>query len=549
MKTPNLPRSLAYPIWWDYNNKRAMLICRISDRKQLDGVSLDAQEYNLREYAKRVGLQVVAVRSFQESAKDSSARDAFHAAVREAKKSNIRHVVFYVHDRIARNFTDVEELEKQIRAGQFVLHIATGDKVLHRKSPAGDFFIFDIQMAQAKNENRERGQKSSDGMLQRCRNGWYPSRPPSFYWQEPARDQNGRMKKRGSTVAGPTPEGLRLVRREMELHQKGFSLGRIRNTCLSEGLVPPDLVPKYRTSAIDKHLKNEFYAALRSPHDGLKSQFLWKGELYEGRHEPIFTADEWELLQQSFGKKSRYRKLKHKGRFAEGELTLSCADPSCGCKITFAPKTKGTGQQAREYRYYRCADGKRAHSDKGEKQVNVAEEVILDGLGAALSQITITEDVATAIAHALNANHADAKAARRRDADIYRAQLVALDAKENALVEALTSHQLDADVYRRQQLRLRQERAELQAKQRANDEAFDDAYLFTAQRVLELAKTAKNTWNQRSADEKRNLLSKVVCNPRLDGRTVRYDFTKPFATLAQMSESGVWRPQGDSKPH
>lgn len=42
-----------------------------------------------------------------------------------------------------------------------------------------------------------------DGMTQRCRNGWYPSRPPTFYSQQPAVDEHARMKRRGSTVVGP----------------------------------------------------------------------------------------------------------------------------------------------------------------------------------------------------------------------------------------------------------------------------------------------------------------------------------------------------------
>ena len=45
------------PAWWDDTNDRAMLICRISDRKQMDGVSLDAQKHNLTEYAERAGIQ------------------------------------------------------------------------------------------------------------------------------------------------------------------------------------------------------------------------------------------------------------------------------------------------------------------------------------------------------------------------------------------------------------------------------------------------------------------------------------------------------------
>jgi hypothetical protein len=47
------------------------------------------------------------------------------------------------------------------------------------------------------------------------------------------------------------------------------------------------------------------------------------------------------------------------------------------------------------------------------------------------------------------------------------------------------------------------------------------ASLVTAQRVLELAKNAKSLWEGRQPSERRDLLARLVCNPRLDGRTVR----------------------------
>ena len=62
------------PGWWDETNNRAMLICRISDKKQLQGVSLDAQKHELTEYSERVSLRVAAVEAFQESAKKSQLR-------------------------------------------------------------------------------------------------------------------------------------------------------------------------------------------------------------------------------------------------------------------------------------------------------------------------------------------------------------------------------------------------------------------------------------------------------------------------------------------
>lgn len=86
-------------------------------------------------------------------------------------------------------------------------------------------------------------------MVQRCLNGWYPSRPPSFYIQQPVIDENGRMKRRGSTIVGPTEEGRLLVRREMELHLEGCSLDKIRETTLAERLVPLKQIPTYTISS------------------------------------------------------------------------------------------------------------------------------------------------------------------------------------------------------------------------------------------------------------------------------------------------------------
>ena len=293
------PRTENRPEWWDAQNDRAMLICRVSDPGQTDGVSLPMQQHRQQQYAQSVGLRVVATHSFQESAKKSEQRERFHAAISEARREKIKHLVFYVWDRIARNFTDAEILEELIRDGDVVLHIASGGNVLHADTDDAAFFLFDICIAQAKQENRGRRRKTIDGMEQRCRNGWYPSRPPWFYEQVPMLDENGRPKKRGSTIVGPTAEGRRLVRREMDLHLAGHSLDRIRSICLAENLVPAKLVPTYHRTSVEKHLKQDFYAAIPSPHDDFRSQFTWRGVSYEAKHEPIFTADEWAKLQQA----------------------------------------------------------------------------------------------------------------------------------------------------------------------------------------------------------------------------------------------------------
>ncbi len=540
------------PAWWDDGNDRAMLICRISDRKQKDGVSLDAQQRAGGAYAAHADIRLAEVRSFQESAKRSELRVTFHAAIEQARRANIKHLIFPFFDRMARNFTDWEMLEEMIRDGSIVLHVVASGLVLHKDSPDSDFFATDINIAQAKQENRTRTTKTIDGMEERCERGWYPSRPPQFYEHRPVLDEAGRPLKRGSTIEGPSEAGRRLVRREMELHLQGFSLDRIRERCLSEGLVPAKMVRSYTKSIIDRHLKSEFYAALPAPRQDperpgevFKSQFTWRGTTYAAKHEPIFSYVEWEQLRASFGQKSTYRKLKHDGLFAQGPLSLTCATEGCGCKITYAPKSKKKGVT---YRYYRCADGKRVHVGREEKQINVREEEILDQLGTALDAIALTPDVVQAIVNGLNETHRTAMQAKQRAAEGYRATAKELEAREDRLFDRFDANEIDRATYDRQLARLRAEKAETFEKLRQADETEDSKYLVTAERVLELAKSAKSLWETRSAQERRDLLERLVCNPRLEGRTVRYDLKKPFSVLAQMHGEGGWRPQRDSNP-
>lgn len=527
------------PAWWDGLNDRAMLICRISDRKQKDGVSLETQEHHGRLYIERVDLKFAALEPFQETAKRSKMRAQFHAALEKALREKIRHLVFYVWDRISRNSTDAEILEDLIREGRIVLHVATAGTVLHANSDDSEFFMLDINIAQAKQENRARRRKTIDGMEQRCRNGWYPSRTPTFYWQQPVVDEDGRLKRRGAIVAGPTEEGRALLKRQAQLRIRGASLELIRQTCVEEGLVPPRLLPSYRISLVERMLKNSFYAALQQPHDGFISQFEWRGKWYEGKHEPVYTAHEWELLQASFGLKAAFRKRKHEGLFSGGPLRLTCADPACGCVITYAPKTKPSGV----YPYYRCTDGKHAHADRGEKQINIHEDDLLGQFGRAVDMISITEDLAAVIAKALGETHRKAQRAKVQAAAEYRAQLAAIDARDDRLYDRLDRGEVDSETFKRQRERLRQERDALFEKLRDADRLADDAYLVTAERVLELAKLAKDLWNERSREERRDLLAKLLCNPVLDGRTVRFDLRKPFDVLAKMRGSTGWRPQ------
>ena len=208
--------------------------------------------------------------------------------------------------------------------------------------------------------------------------------------------------------------------------------------------------------------------------------------------------------------------------------------------VVYDPKWKGE----RRYDYYHCTNGKRLH----ERQVNVSEDKILQQLGTAVDAIQITEDLASAVADALNETHRKAQRAKDEEIDRFRAELANLEATEDDLVDLKLTGNLDDETFRRQLDRVRQQRRSCTDQLQSAQREIDGAYLVTAQRVLELAKNAKMLWESRSKEERGDLLAKLLSNPTLQKQSIRFDLRKPYRILADLSESGFQRDGRDSNP-
>ena len=423
------------------------------------------------------------------------------------------------------------KLEFSVREGVFVVHTARDHRVLHKDSPESDFEAADYDTMRAKQYSRDLRRRAIESMTRKAESGWFPTKAPLGYINEKLRDEHGQSKDQGSTIALPE-WGRKLVRRMRDLRLANHSLESIAETVLREDIVPKRHQTRFRgkgrKSAVERVLKDVFYKGL----------FAWRDKVYAGKHEPVFNVTEWDELQETFGQRAPQQRHKHDGVFMRADFRIRCAE--CGCLVVFEPKKKG----AKVFRYYHCTDGRRTH----ERQVNVSEDSILEQLGGALDAIRITEDLATAIADALSETHRKAQVAKAVDADRYRANIVALDEKENRLYDRLDTGEIDSDTYRQQRERVRAERDAMFNKLRVNDVEVDGAYLVTAKRVLELAKNAKVLWESRSSEERRDLLAKLLQNPVLDGKSVRYDLRKPFRILSEMRQGEKWRGGRDSNP-
>jgi site-specific DNA recombinase len=499
---------------------RAMGIVRMSSHKQDRGNSPEVQSEGIRHYAADLGLDLIGTVTIHESAKDSQNRPRYNRAMAQARET-AQHVIFWVWDRAARNFTDLENLERDVTAGKLVIHSASDRRALDEHSPSSEWMALEAQGLSAKQYARDLRRRAIESMGAKAKRGWYPTRAPMGY-------RNGG---RGSHIE-LQPWGAAFIRRMYTLRLEGLSLKAIAEQIAREDLgVSQHELRGFRGTGrhkrVEQILKSPFYMG----------EFKWRGQQYQGKHEPVFTHAEWKRLQETFDGKH----APHRADQSDAALAgfLRCGE--CGCRITYDPKTKKSG---RTYDYYRCANGRRAHA----RLLYVNESDVFDALEPALDAITIGPELADRIAAELNKTHADVKRKRRQEMERYKAALSELVEREDRLYERYDHGEIDKPTHDRQLERIRSDRTHQTAQLEQANEHLDDAYLFTAQRILELAQDAKTLWKSRSAREKRALLEELVSNPTLTGRSVRFDLKKPFAVLAQMRDSTEWHAQRDSNP-
>ena len=510
---------------WLGKSDRAIGVVRVSSKKQGDNNSPGVQREGITAHANAHGLHLVDVIVLEESAKSSEARVMFHAALARAKKEKVRHLVFWVWDRTTRNFTDYELLEDLIRRDELVLHVAHERWQLHAGSDEGDWLKAEMNTLVAKTYSRQLSRRAKESQDAKAKDGWYPTRPPIGYRNAKLVGPNGVVRDRGGTIE-LLPAGRALIRHMYELRVAGASLESIGKTIVHEGLWAA-LGRKnrvLRAGDVEAILKHEFYAGW----------FTWRDERYRAKHEPVFTADEWERLQATFTRGTYGSPLD-----AAGALSgfLLCAE--CGCRITYDPKIKSGGKR---YDYYRCANGHRVHA----KRIHVTEANLLAQFEAAIANIEMPHALADEISRVLRETHEVVRTERRREIGVLKRTVDDVQAREDKIVAVYIDGKLDDVTYQRQRDMLLSEKHAAMDRLSTASEDLDDKYLVTADRIFELAKQARSLWNQRTPSEKRQLLEMVLSNPRLDGVTVRYDMKKPFAILAEMTKGNDWRARWDS---
>ena len=392
------------------------------DDKQL--LSIDAQLAELREFASKESLHIA--REFVESRTAKvPGRPVFNAMMRDIERGHVEGILAWHPDRLARNSVD----------GGRIIYALDTDKLRGLKFPTFWFentpqgkFMLQIAFGQSKYYVDNLSENVKRGIRQKIRLGWFPSKPPVGYLNEP----------RLRTIV-IDPDRAPLVRKLFEAYATDqYTIYQLRDLSERLGLVSRSGRPMF-ASRIPVILADQFYLG----------KFRLKGELHDGAHEPIISRDLFARVQTILARRSRKVAPRDPNDF---DYLGMCHCGTCGAAIT-AERQKG-------HHYYRCT---KKVSPCPEKKY-LREEKLDLRLRAALDSHAIGDEWAGLMLAEVEKMREAEKDAHREQIQQAETKLAALDARQARLVDLHLDGGISREDYLSRREKIMQDRATLAAQ-------------------------------------------------------------------------------------
>jgi len=307
-------------------------------------MSIEAQLFELHEYARRENLEII--QEFQEakSAKKPG-RQMFAAMMSEIEKMDGVGILAWHPDRLARNSVD----------GGKVIYFVDTQKIVSLRFPTFWFeptpqglFMLQVAFGQSKYYSDNLVENINRGIRQKLRRGEWLTKAPFGYVNNPK-----------TRTIEPHPTLSKVIVRAFEEYAKGTHTLET----LAEFLAELGLETRHRTplakASISRMLTNRAYLGL----------VKHKGEYHEGRFEPILSATLFEAVQNVLLRRAKPRKSKQRHDFSFTGL-LSCGE--CGSAIT---AQFSRGKCGGIYRYYRCTKKNGVCSQKYLQEKDLAAQL------------------------------------------------------------------------------------------------------------------------------------------------------------------------------
>ena len=326
-------------------------------------MSIEAQLFELREFAERERIEIVKEFTEAKSAKKPG-RDEFAKMLTmiETIKKPLG-ILAWHPDRLARNSVD---------GGRIIYLVDTGaitslrfPQFWFEPTPQGKFML-QVAFGQSKYFSDNLVENVKRGIRQKLRRGEWLTLAPLGYVND-YKTKN----------IQPHPVYSQVIRKAFEEYAKGsHTLISLAEFLAEHGLTQKKGTPLAKVSVV-KMLTNRAYLGFVKFH----------GEYHDGNFEPILSPTLFEAVQKTLSSRRKPRKLKTIIPFSFTQLAR-CGE--CGCAITAQYATNRFGTR---YTYYRCTkkQGKCAQPYIQEHALAAQFQSLLQSVSLPFEEIEVME--------------------------------------------------------------------------------------------------------------------------------------------------------------
>jgi DNA invertase Pin-like site-specific DNA recombinase len=291
------------------------------DDKQV--MSIEAQLFELREFAHKENLEIIS--EFQESkSAKSPGREVFGEMMLKIEKLGGVGILAWHPDRLARNSID----------GGRIIYAVDTSKIVSLRFPTFWFeptpqglFMLQVAFGQSKYYSDNLKQNVERGMRQKLRRGEWLTKAPFGYVNNPI-----------TRNIEPDPVKSKIIMRAFEEYLKNsHTLISLSQFLADHGVAQKSGTPLGKAS-VKRILTNRAYLGFT----------LHKSEYFPGSFAPILSPTLFEAVQKVLEKRAKPRHSKVSHNFPFTGL-FRCGE--CGSMIT---AQWATGKCGGKYRYYRC---------------------------------------------------------------------------------------------------------------------------------------------------------------------------------------------------
>ena len=489
----------------------ALLYVRVSSKEQeREGYSLDAQEKLGDEYALRNNLTIKKRWKVSESAWRDE-RDAFNEMLEYAKKhEQVKHIIFDVTDRMTRNDMDKIKIWTLVKFHDKTIHFSRSNKKIDKNSGSEDEFMLDIEVAVAKKMSNDISRKSKMGMQEKAEQGFYPSRAPFGYYNNPV-----------TRLLDVNKENSPYVQRAFSLMASGsYSLEMLANVLYEEGLRTAQNI-RMNKGTLWHILKNSIYYGV----------FTWNGSMHQGNHTPLISKEVFDKAQSVLDGKAHNHISKK--NFSFNNL-ITCG--ICDCKILGERKKN-------RYTYYHCTFSKGRHNGIGY----IPEDRLASMFEEPIRKITLSNNVVDWLKEGLRERSRSTVESQEIRLNALRTQEERINTRLSKLFDLKIDGDMDNDVFKAKEQEYKGQLFEVRA-QRESVKAINQNFYEDGCKTLELANRLNSLYLKANYEDKAKILKFVASNYTLNDITLYPVYRKPFNFIVEKGGHLNSYPHRDSNP-